>query len=134
MALMEWQATFETGIEEFDEHHKYLVYLLNLAHDCVVLDAEPDEVQAVISELIKYVDYHFSAEEHWMEMHNYPDLASHKGEHTALTEKVFAFNNDFMNGKVDLSTDLIQFLMQWVATHILESDARCGLFAQQHRL
>ena len=42
--LMEWQSTFETGITDFDEHHKQLFDLINMAHDGINYGAEIDEI------------------------------------------------------------------------------------------
>ena len=134
MALMKWQSTFETGILEFDNHHTHLVYLLNLTYNIVMLNAERDEVRAVLAELIKYVDYHFSTEERWMEEHNYPNLLHHKHEHKKLTDRVIEFNNDFENGKEDLTIELVNFLMEWLMDHILTTDSKCGEYAKTYNL
>ncbi len=126
--LMEWQQTFETGILEFDEHHKQLVDLLNMAHDGACYGAETDELDAVINELIKYTEYHFISEEYWMEEYNYPFLISHRQEHQEFTKTIVQFHNDFQQGKAHLSMEILTFLMEWFNTHILGSDAKYGAF------
>jgi len=130
MVLMEWQETFETGVPEFDSHHKHLFYLLNLAYDSITLNEAHERVQTILAELVKYVEYHFSLEEQWMEARNYPALSFHKEEHRKLTDRVLAFNNNSMNGEADRAVALVNFLMEWFFNHIVLVDAKYGEYAK----
>jgi len=127
---MEWNATFELGIEEFDEHHKFLVDLLNMTYDGLTCEAPRDELGGVLDELIRYAGYHFAAEEHWMGTQNYPDASRHREEHERFSERVVEFQKDFHQGKADLSFEVLQFLTGWLSDHILKTDAEYGRFAQ----
>jgi len=130
VSYMEWSASFELGIEEFDGHHKFLVELLNMTYDGLTCEAPRDELGAVLDELIGYAGYHFAAEEHWMEVHHYPDAPQHCEEHKSFSKKVVEFQQDFHQGKADLSLEVLQFLNGWLSDHILKTDAEYGRFAQ----
>ncbi len=128
--LMEWQSTFETGITDFDEHHKQLFDLINMAHDGINYGAEIDELRAVLDELITYAEYHFISEEYWMEQCQFPLFFSHREEHRKFTKTIRKFKEDFQQGKADLSLEVLNFLVEWLNSHILGSDAQYGAFAR----
>jgi hemerythrin len=130
MSFMEWNTTFELGITEFDEHHKHLVHLLNMTYDGIKSDAERDELEAVLDELVDYATYHFAAEEHWMSAHEYFGLSKHSEEHERFCKRVVEVQNDFHSGKVNLGLEIMQFLHNWLTDHILKTDAEYGRFAK----
>lgn len=131
MPYIEWSSTFELGMDEFDGHHKFLVELLNMTYDGLICEAPRDELGGVLDELIGYAGYHFAAEEHWMEMHNYPDAYRHREEHKTFSAKIGEFQKDFYEGKADLSFEVLQFLNDWLFEHIVKSDAGYGRFAER---
>jgi hemerythrin len=129
MPVMEWDDSFVLGINNFDEHHKRLIALLNIAFDGFTRSAGRDELAVVLDELLKYAKYHFAAERHWMKLNEYPGLVQHCKEHGIFTNKVVAFQKDFQSRKTSLSLDVLQFLMSWLTNHILMTDGEYGRFA-----
>ena len=71
---MDWQDDFSVGVPEFDRHHQYLINLINEAHDACLHGQQKAKFNRIVNELAEYVSYHFTAEEQYMEAHNYPDL------------------------------------------------------------
>jgi len=130
MPFMEWDDTFELGIVEFDEHHKHLVNLLNIIFDGFTCEASYEELEAVLDELVDYATYHFAAEEHWMQVHAYPGLLQHSSEHERFCTRIVEFQQEFLNGKADLSLDVLQFLNNWLSDHIIKADGAYGRFAR----
>lgn len=125
MILMEWQESYSVGVSEFDEHHRHIFDLLNVAYTACMENRQKDVLSKVIAEMAEYVCYHFTAEERQMEEHSYAGLAAHREEHMMFTRKVaelrkrLATDNDECT--IDL-LDLAQFLMTWLGHHILEVD------------
>jgi len=130
MTYMEWESTFELNIKEFDDHHKYLVDLMNVLHANIINGANNDTLIAVVAELIDYASYHFQVEEHWMEENKYPGFSQHRDEHIKFATKVSEFNKDFLDGKAALTIEVLSFLMDWLSDHILGADANLGYFAE----
>lgn len=130
MSYMEWNDAFELGIEEFDEHHKHLVGLLNTTYDCFIRGASHDELGTVLDELIDYATYHIAAEEYWMEMQRYPGAPQHREEHERFCRRVVEIQKDFHHGRANLSLEVTQFLNTWLTNHILKIDAKYGQFAK----
>ena len=130
MSFIEWKSDFETGIHVFDEHHRHLVSLLNMAYDGITCGAEHSELSAVLDELIDYAAYHFIAEETWMEAYDYPDLAQHREEHFGFSCKIISMQQEFRDTMDNLSLEVLLFLQDWLITHILKRDAELGRFAK----
>ncbi len=131
---MFWNDSLVIGIEELDEHHKQLVSLLNSVYSNFTLGADKSGLSSIITELIRYTKYHFSAEEKWMKDHQYPGIEKHIEEHSRFYERVSRFQNDFAAGNALLTLDLFQFLQNWLTVHILNTDAAMGRFAREERL
>ncbi len=131
MPLMKWLSSYELGINEFDEHHKHLVYLLNMKCDGGTCGADSEELGSVLNELIDYATYHFNAEEHWMTVHGYPRLSDHCEEHKRFCERVIKVQDDLYKGKPNLGIEVFQFLSIWLTDHILNSDADYARFAKE---
>jgi hemerythrin len=129
MSLMDWEDKYALGIDEFDQHHKQLIKLLNMTYDGIANGAGNEELSVVLDELLKYATYHFSAEEHWMKEHRYPDLLRHINEHEIFILRVLKFYRDLCSEKVHLPLEVLHFLKNWLATHIIDTDAAYGRFA-----
>ena len=132
MPIIEWMDDFSVGINEFDNHHQYLIKLLNQTYDEFIAGADDNALMPILDELIKYTDYHFTAEEQWMEANNYPRLHKHRGEHEYFVGRVTALRREFGCGQTTMSLEILTFLKSWLSTHILGSDAEYGDFARDN--
>jgi hemerythrin-like metal-binding protein len=61
-----------------------------------------------------------------MRFHNYPAYATHRIEHTKLTHRILSFKLDFDEGKATLTIPVMNFLEDWLVTHIQGSDKQYG--------
>jgi hemerythrin len=126
---MEWQDTFSVGVPEFDEHHRHLFDLLTKAHDTCLEGMQPEVFRDIVKELSEYTIYHFTAEERFMEEHNYPNLAAHREEHRHLTTKAADHFKLMSSGRGVGTIEMIEltaFLIDWLFHHILEVDMHYG--------
>jgi hemerythrin len=129
MTLIDWDPSFSVNISQFDSHHKDLIRLLNEAHENFVAKARQEATRIVIDRLVDYAQYHFSAEEKWMKIQNYPELIWHTAEHNAFWRQIFDFQADYNNGEKQLSAEVLTYLRDWFENHVLTSDADYGRFA-----
>lgn len=130
MPFMKWESTFELNIEDFDDHHKHLLDLMNTLYADFAGGSRKETLGIVIGELVDYAAYHFQAEESWMQEHKYPAFSRHQNEHITFTDKVREFNRDFQSGKTLLAVEVLAFLMNWLKDHILKTDAGFVGFAR----
>jgi len=128
MPFIDWKSNYELGIENFDEHRKHLVGLINKIYDDFTTGAPTEEIGSVLEALIDYVSYHFSAEEAWMEKQRYPKLIQHLAEHEKFCNTVIEFWQDYNLGRSVLSLDVLTFLKNWLTDHILKTDSEYGIF------
>lgn len=134
MALIEWHDSFSIGIPPIDSHHRHLVELLNCSYDCVICGAPLESASAVLAKLVDYASYHFVTEEFWMSQNGYPQLAEHAAEHDLFTSRLREIREGFAAGKNSLTLDVLVFLRDWLADHILTSDADFGRYTADHPL
>ncbi len=125
MQSFKWDQYFETGLEEVDEQHQSLVNIVNrysslLAENHVSLD----EIRLALFELSRYSEYHFKEEEKLMRevgisaLH----LEEHIQVHRTFMSEVFSMQA-FIHDVDDRSAvQLLEFLIHWLAYHILGID------------
>ena len=81
----------------------------------------------LIEELQDYTDFHFNAEEEYMESVGYKRMFTQKIEHEAFVKKL----RDVDLKKIDENQDeyiisILQFLNDWLVEHILHKDKLIG--------
>jgi hemerythrin len=124
MALIQWSDEYSVQVAEIDQQHKKLVDLINELHQAMKEARGREVIGKILADLISYTKFHFSAEEKLMKNKNYPDFQNHKIEHENLTQKVLSFQEQYMDGKLSLPVEVIQFLKDWLLKHIKGSDKK----------
>lgn len=128
MALLTWSDKLSVGVRKFDEEHKQLVRLVNQLHEAMKAGQGKQVLSGILQNLISYTQNHFAAEEQLMKSQGYPDYAEHKKEHNSLTLSVLDLQKQFQAGSVLLSQTVMDFLKDWLATHIQGMDKAYGPF------
>ena len=88
----------------------------------------------IVQELVGYTLTHFKTEEKYFDQFGYPETDSHKQEHSDFVKKVGEFKDDFETGKLGLSIPVMNFLSDWLRTHIKGSDKKYGPFFNEKGL
>jgi hemerythrin-like metal-binding protein len=130
MFYIDWDDSLSVGVQQFDDHHKYLVCLLNKTYNACTCDNMEEVLTSILAELVEYSKYHFAAEENLMMSHDYSEFEFHKIEHRAFCEKIMQINQDFHEIKRNPSITLIDVAMllgNWLSQHILKADKRFGM-------
>jgi hemerythrin len=122
MALMNWTPDLSVGVTEIDDQHKQLISLMNTLHDAMKAGQAKQGLEKTLQELADYTVYHFETEEKYMQKFRYPGYLAHKMKHDTFVKKVTDFQKDYQAGKLGISIDLMNFLKDWVTTHIKETD------------
>jgi hemerythrin len=122
MALINWSPMLAVGVTEIDEQHKVLVQLVNQLNDAMHAGQGKAALQQVLNELVRYTQYHFGTEERLMAQHGYVNSDAHKGEHQRFIKDVAAFKQKFDSGNAMISSEIMNFLRDWLAKHIMGSD------------
>ncbi|HEX8964288.1 MAG TPA: bacteriohemerythrin [Rhodocyclaceae bacterium] len=126
MALISWSPMLSTGVQEIDDQHKKLIDLVNKLNDAMHAGQGKEALGSVLGELVKYTVYHFGTEERLMGQHKYAESAAHMAEHKKLIQDVSAFKTKFDGGNAMISTELMNFLRDWLSKHIMQTDKKFG--------
>lgn len=133
MPIMEWEESFNLGMDPFDAHHRHLVGLLNSAYDTFVSGPACAGMADVLDQLADYATYHFAAEEQWMKENGYPEAEEHEAQHERFNGRVQEIQQDLAAGRKNLSLEILSFLKGWLVQHILVSDAAYRSFAAKRQ-
>jgi hemerythrin len=128
MSMFLWKQEYSVGYPDIDNQHKKLFQLADELHSAMLSGKGKDVLGKTLSNLIAYTKAHFAAEERLMQTHNYPDYAKHKAAHDGLTARVTAFEKDFETNRVALSIGVLEFLKDWLAHHIGETDRKIASY------
>jgi len=122
MALMTWKNEYSVGVKQLDGQHMQLIDSLNKLHDGILAGATGEVTNRMLRRLMDYTNNHFATEEDLLAQAGYPQLTEHRAEHTALTRKVEDFAARHEEGEPDIHIELLDFLSDWLNTHILIED------------
>jgi len=88
-------------------------------------------VLGIVDDMKRYASSHFSVEERHLKAHAYPEFAAHKSEHDKFVAKVVQVEADCKSGKCAMSMDVLNFLSNWLLTHIKGTDKKYTPFLNE---
>lgn len=132
MSLISWTPNLSVNVPAIDEQHKRLVQMINDLHDAMGKGKGKEVLSPLLSKLIDYTVVHFQSEEAFMRKCGFPGVAQHQLLHQELTEKVKKLKARFETGELLITMDTMNFLKDWLKTHILGSDKQYAQFVAQH--
>lgn len=132
MALITWTDEFSVGVKSLDEQHQGLIATLNGLHAAMLAGNAKDVTGELLKRLVRYTQQHFFAEESLMKGTGYPQIAEHCAQHQDLTAQVAWFAERYERGEAALTVDLLQFLREWLLTHIQKTDREYGPWMNAH--
>ena len=123
---LEWDESFATGVDKFDQQHRKLFDMVNDLHDAMQKKRSKEAIGSILNRLIEYTGSHFAEEEAAFSKFNYPDQVAHKQHHTKLVGQVLELHGQFKSGEAVLTQSVIEFLQDWLITHIKGVDKLYG--------
>jgi len=121
-----WKTDYEVNFFDIDVQHKLFVRII----ERIVTEynaKHKEQCVKLISELIRYTEFHFSSEENFMEKYQYPEIDHHKMEHKKLLvnlrERIISFDYDNINFE-----EVVTFLLDWFKTHTVSEDKKLAEF------
>jgi len=128
MALINWTEAFSVNIAEIDKQHQCLIELVNQLHEAMKTGKGNDVIGLVLSDLLSYTTFHFGTEEKYFQQYEYPESFRHKMEHDQLRRQAKKLHSDYSEGKITITIEVLNFLKDWLNTHILQSDKKYAPF------
>jgi len=124
MAIISWEQNYSVGVAELDQHHKQLINMINELYFAMSQDRGQQLVNDIIKEMHEYAKMHFKVEESYMKQAGYLGSLQHIREHEWFVAKAQDMADRCEKGEFVLSLEVIQFLSDWLKTHILQSDMK----------
>jgi len=122
MAFFTWNNSYSVGVRQFDTEHQKLFSIMNELYDGMKAGKGKDVLDGVLQKLIGYTEQHFSAEEAIMGRAGYTGLPSQVEQHRQFTAKMKDFQAQYRAGGVALSVQLLDYLRDWLTSHIAGAD------------
>ncbi len=125
MKSFQWDKHFETGLDEVDEQHLYLVGFVNqygalLSENTVSIE----DVRKALFELTRYSEFHFREEEQLMREVGIAEehLNEHIQVHRSFMLEINSMQAFISDNDQKPAVLLLEFLIHWLAYHILGID------------
>ncbi len=123
--IIPWNDNFNTDIETIDKQHRKLVDIINKLATQFAYNANNININNIFNELVDYTNYHFDSEELiWNKyFNNKKSEDEHKKTHKSFIEQLHKLINKEKNSSgEEIAENILEFLVQWLVSHILESD------------
>ena len=124
--VFNWDESFLTGIALVDDQHKRLVDLVNDMGEISMSgeNADPQELAAVINEMLDYAKTHFRDEEDLMQKSGLDlrHISFHRAQHYSFFEEARGLTAIGKEVYPERTRELLQYLVDWLAYHILGID------------
>jgi hemerythrin len=90
--------------------------------------------EAIICKIVDYAATHFETEEKYMRKFKFPGYEEHKSEHEKFTAQALDLQKRSREDGFILSLDILNFLKNWLAEHLIATDKKYVDFFQEHGL
>lgn len=130
MEKLVWNNGLAVDDALIDEQHKTWIGRLNDVSMAIESHQGPQRIAEALGFLNEYTQYHFSTEERYMTEHHYPDLVNHQKKHAELKKALADLEQEYEeDGATHLLANSIDtFAVNWLFTHIRETDTKFGAF------
>jgi len=130
-SLFKWKNDFSVGIKELDDQHKSFFDILNRLAEAAGGNKGMGVVGPVLRELMEYSRHHFTEEENWLKIIEYPGLQYQEKQHEFFISQVTDLQDRYSQGDVNIPRSTVEFLRDWLLSHILENDKKYGTFMHE---
>ncbi len=129
MAFFEWKEEYLVHIPEIDEQHQHLFEIVNNFLETITTLSKHENVIPVVDstvhEIMDYTVYHFSTEEKYLRLYDYPNLAEHRAIHRKIMDEVLEIWNSVKAGSVSLDpVEVTSLAGRYLVNHIIEEDGK----------
>jgi len=128
---MKWDPIYSVGIKEIDDQHRKLIEYINELNTAMGQGKGKEVIKKTLEKLSAYTVSHFKVEEKYFTIHGYPETAQHKTSHDNFVSKINDFKDQFENGKVTLTIQVMNFLRDWLKNHILGEDKKYSIYFEE---
>lgn len=122
MSHIVFDDSLRTEIDGVDEQHQTLIEIFNHLDDAYHAGRAQRDMGEILARLFQYTKIHFETEEDLMARYGYEASEAHFAEHAQLVEQLRRFVIRFKRNEERISTEVLEFVSNWITHHIRESD------------
>lgn len=122
--IIEWDEIYIVGIEELDNHHKKLIYLLHEFSTGMESGWNKEKLGDRLDFMLYYSQCHFIAEEDLMLEHGYPKYEDHRLEHDSFLSKEKGLHAALMENDPKITAGLAPSIWDWWKNHLIVTDKK----------
>ena len=127
---MQWNSTYNIGVDHIDKQHKIIFKLVNDLHDAIGKLDTDELVGRTLIELVNYSKVHFADEEKYMREIGYPNLNNQINMHKQLNEEIVLMLKKLRRNDPLSIRQIYAFLQNWLVEHIKVEDKKIGTFVK----
>jgi len=120
--LYKWKQEYSVGVATLNQQHQHLFELVDQLQEFMTTGQSDAVITTTLRELMACTRQHFLAEEALMTECSFPGLDAHRIEHKKINRAVLKFIRDFEAGEKRFRVQLLDFMIDWLTTHILTTD------------
>jgi hemerythrin len=125
--FMRWTREMSVAVTMLDDDHKKMIWIINELHEGIEAGHRQEVLVSVLGHLEEYARFHFAREEDLFARCSYLDAHEHEMEHMSFVKRIHDVRQRFLNTSVaQLDLELMNFLRNWMLTHIQGSDKKYG--------
>lgn len=128
MSFIEFSDDLKVENKLIDQEHAVLIDYINLLQKAVENESSVKIIGQVLDGLTEYTNTHFFVEEEMMKAFEYPDMAHHKKAHEGFCNRLATLQENYDTGNAEISSDVMNFLKEWLTEHIMKIDRRLSDF------
>jgi hemerythrin-like metal-binding protein len=133
MEFMTWTSDLSVGVEVLDDDHKRLIGIINQLHYGITVGHDRAILDAVLNELVDYIKFHFAREEGMLIKAGYEATSAHMMEHERFIGQISSVQTRILTSPIGmLDLELMDFLRDWLFSHIMVSDKKYGTSLKTH--
>lgn len=115
-----WTDDLAVGIQEIDDQHRRLFTLLSDFYTSLQKGAGREIQAKMLEDLMTHAGEHFREEESYLQ--NHPDFTHHRQQHYGFIKQMNQFERDYLHGGITLAVDVVNYVADWLQTHISDVD------------
>ncbi|SDP45013.1 bacteriohemerythrin [Desulforhopalus singaporensis] len=128
MPMIEWNDELSICIAEIDQQHQKWLTMVNEFYDSMTNGSSDEIMLKIIGRMRLFAERHFGMEEELMQRHQASFVEEHAKEHQAFLDKFVQVEIDYRAKKKSVTLDVLNFLNNWLLTHINDTDKKMGQF------
>ncbi len=130
METIDWAESYSIGNALLDQQHKLLFEITNTLIVTKGSYVHSKLISKLLDDLIYYAQVHFSTEEAYMRLHNFPDSDEHINDHNQFILKAENLRALAMTEEKNLPDLTLDSCLDWLQHHILEEDMSYRFFVE----